>query len=359
MIERVLTDNYCFFTENVLMPKLIPEGPNIPNDLINQLNDDKVVFFCGAGISIPNPSNLPSFLDLLKEVYKKTDASPDLAEKREFGLKVEDSSLNIEEIFRKINEHSINIDRVFGLLEREKRLGQITTKNQTKLRNIIVDILSVSPQKGHLKLHQALMKLSTTSTGKQRLVTTNFDDRFAKAGWPEDKIDNAPKLPIPNYGWSSLVHLHGRIPRNEDKSDLILTSSDFGRAYLSEGWAAQFVIRLFQEFTVVFIGYSLNDPMIRYLTDTIMAERQQRKENFNKSYIFVPYGNKKEESKEVLKELWHSNGIEMILYNKKCEHRILCKTLENLADFKLNSVEKKKKFFLMKCLKILYWETII
>ena len=46
---------------------------------------------------------------------------------------------------------------------------------------------------------------------------------------------------------------------------LIVTDKDFGRAYLRDAWAARFLERMFASFTVLFIGYSHDDVVMRYL----------------------------------------------------------------------------------------------
>ena len=40
---------------------------------------------------------------------------------------------------------------------------------------------------------------------------------------------------------------------------------DFGRAYLTEGWARRFLVDLFRSFPVLFVGYSHNDIVMTYL----------------------------------------------------------------------------------------------
>ena len=118
------------------------------------------------------------------------------------------------------------------------------------------------PATAPLRVHEALLTLSRTEGGT-RLVTTNFDNRFVEAGEANLSVDAAPKLPVPKrYNWSSLVHLHGRIVPDEGGASLVLTAADFGRAYLTERWAARFITELFREFTVVFVGYSVADPVI-------------------------------------------------------------------------------------------------
>ena len=41
------------------MPTFIPNGPFVPDRLVQQLEDDQVVIFCGAGISMG--AGLPSY----------------------------------------------------------------------------------------------------------------------------------------------------------------------------------------------------------------------------------------------------------------------------------------------------------
>jgi hypothetical protein len=50
---------------------------------------------------------------------------------------------------------------------------------------------------------------------------------------------------------------------------------DFGTAYLTERWASRFVAELFNHFTVLFVGYGMNDPVMRYLVDAIGADRHR------------------------------------------------------------------------------------
>ncbi|WP_372449708.1 SIR2 family protein [Microbacterium flavum] len=71
-----------------------------------------------------------------------------------------------------------------------------------------------------------------------------------------------PALPIGDH-FEGIVHLHGSL--NRAAQELVLTDEDFGRAYLTYAWATRFLIPMFQEFTVVFVGYSHDDPIMRYL----------------------------------------------------------------------------------------------
>lgn len=234
------------------MPELVSKGPDIPVELLNQLDDDRVVFFCGAGVSMGGGSQLPNFRDLLCHVYQENHLPPD-------------------EIERKALKDDA-YDKVFERLERPERLGP------EQVRQSVAACLSKEPA-GPLQMHRDLLSLSLVEGG-HRLVTTNFDNRFREAareaaGLREHlQVHDAPALPVPAHRrWRTLVHLHGRIQPNGRHSELVLTSADFGRAYLTEGWAARFVSALFADFTVVFVGYSLSDPVMRYLVDAVATER--------------------------------------------------------------------------------------
>ena len=131
--------------------------------------------------------------------------------------------------------------------------------------------------------HKALLTLSQRRDGKLRLVTTNFDRLFQAVIERESKkltvaTCQAPLLPVPKSRWDGLVYLHGLLPPAPSDSDLdclVVSSGDFGLAYLIERWAARFVSELFRHYTVCFVGYSLNDPVLRYMMDALAADRQR------------------------------------------------------------------------------------
>ena len=295
------------------MPELIADGPSIPVRLLNDLDSGRVVFFCGAGISSGPGSALPKFCDLVCHVYEANDMEPDDAEKEALDL-----------VEPKRDRRRPAFDKALGLLERDERLGA------GALRQTVVERLSAEPC-GELSLHKALIDLSRHEKGI-RLVTTNFDDRFVQAGVQVGTeiapVDAAPKLPVPKpHAWSGLVHLHGRIAVNEDGSSLVLTAADFGRAYLTERWAARFVTELFRGFTVVFAGYSIGDPVMSYMVDALAAERAKGAP-FATAYAFADWdGTGGAKSKTQARDKWIAKSVEPIVYDKRDDHRLLAETL--------------------------------
>ena len=288
------------------MPELVANGPNVPVSLMNEFDNGRVVFFCGAGIS--KSSGLPDFPDLVDHVYSANRMTPDSVERAALDRDGKDPALQRP-----------NFDKALGLLERPERLGAIA------LRRTVVERLS-KPPKGSLDVHTALIALSGSGP-EFRMVTTNFDNRFVQAGLEEERIDCAPKLPVPNsHRWSSLVHLHGRIFKDDDGSDLILTAGDFGRAYLTERWAARFVTELFRNFTVVFVGYSVSDPVMSYMVDALAAERA-RGGQFTTAYAFAESGGSTEEA-EGARDQWRAKNVIPMRYDSSANnHRLLAETL--------------------------------
>ena len=118
----------------------------------------------------------------------------------------------------------------------------------------------------------------------------------------------------------------GELPKDStsELNNLVVSSGDFGRAYLTERWAARFVSELFRNYIVCFVGYSLNDPVLRYMTDAIAADLQ-RGESAQEVFAFGSYSKGKEEEQH--KE-WKNKNVTPILYRKYNHHARLRRTLQ-------------------------------
>lgn len=244
-------------------------------------------------------TGLPSFYGLVNDLYARAGECPNALEQ---GL------LDREQL-----------DKVLGLLDERLVAG--------RLRKEVVARLSQDPT-GPLDVHKAIITLSRME-GSARLVTTNFDDRFERVDG-SSIFHTAPALPIPKlHDWASIVHLHGRIQKNESANYLVLTAADFGRAYLTEGWAARFVTELFRHFTVVFVGYSLNDPVLSYMVDALAAERA-RGANFHQAYAFADYEGD-EAGKEKAESGWRGKNVEPMLFDSQDRFARLNDTLVEWA----------------------------
>ena len=62
--------------------------------------------------------------------------------------------------------------------------------------------------------------------------------------------------------FNGIVHVHGTVSHPKE---MVLTDLDFACAYLTEGWARRFLVELFRNFAVLFVGYSHDDTILSYL----------------------------------------------------------------------------------------------
>lgn len=163
------------------------------------------------------------------------------------------------------------LDQIFGMLQREYTPGKIEREVATVLR---------TRTGAHLACHEIVLRLSTDAKRNPLVVTTNFDLLFERArkgirGW------SPPMLPqiSGDHSPSGVVYLHGRLPTTSDQRRIpamVLGSSDFGRAYLADGWATTFIRQLLERRVVVLLGYSANDPPVRYLLEGLHASTSVR-----------------------------------------------------------------------------------
>ena len=298
------------FTEN---------GPSIPDALLNARDEGRVVFFCGAGVSRAK-AGLPDFFGLAESVLKDlgvtqdSDARKVLDMAREVGQKLSITGL-------------ISTDRVFGLLERDFTVNDIRGAVARSLR---------TTSEADLSAHKTLLRLARTPDSITQLVTTNFDRLFEDCD-PQLSTHQPPRLPNPTRfdDLDGIVYLHGCVNRDysgPDQSEFILSSADFGHAYLSEGWAAEFFRDVVRNYVVVFIGYSADDPPIQYLLEGL--HRGQK--SIPEIYAF-----QSGDSEEVVAR-WRHKGVDPVPYSTVDGHSPLWETLELWADRADNPIEWRK-----------------
>ncbi len=211
---------------------------DFPDPLLAALRDGKLVVFAGAGVSMGKPACLPNFEGLADRIAAGTGQT---------------------------RQDSEPVDRFLG-----------------RLQHAGVDVHARASQalsRGDLEpteLHRDLLRLYS-GAGVIRIVTTNFDRLFEQAS--KDVLDSspevfrAPALPLGN-DFNGIVHVHGAVTH---PGGMVLTDQDFGRAYLTEGWARRFLVALFRQFTVLFVGYGHNDMVMNYLARALPESAASRR----------------------------------------------------------------------------------
>src|SRR5947209_15693846 len=168
-------------------------GPlEIPEEVLTALEENRLVIFAGAGVSIPSPSSLPSFQRLVESIVGRT--------------------LSLDEVGQ--------MDRV---------LGQAASQG-IPVHKLAAEQLTSATSRFN-RLHESLAALFG-SAAAVRVVTTNFDRHFEGAMEANPRLSGvevytAPALPL-GSSFSGLIHLHGVL--GSPPEQLVLTDSDFGRA---------------------------------------------------------------------------------------------------------------------------------
>lgn len=289
------------FTEN---------GPWIPDELLNARDNGRVVLFCGSGVSRAR-ARLPDFFGLAEAVVRELKVSEDsdackvLKKAQEIGEELAISGL-------------ISADRVFALLEREFEIADIQGA-------VAKSLAPKAPT--DLSAHQILLRLAAThDSNRTQLVTTNFDRLFQECN-PNLQCYEAPRLPNSSHYdiLDGIVYLHGRVTSDYGGAaghGFVLSSSDFGYAYLSDGWATEFFREIVRKYVVLFVGYSADDPPIHYLLEGL------RRTNGSSNCI---YAFQADESDEAVAR-WGYKGVEAIPYSHADAHTALWDTLERWAE---------------------------
>ncbi|MFE1083486.1 SIR2 family protein [Brevibacterium sediminis] len=205
----------------------ITDEVDIPDALIAAATDGDLVLFVGAGASMNAPADLPSFNKLVTQIAESIGATVD---------------------------ERMEPDAAIG------RLCNSDPSTRAHLREIIANTESRPND-----THRAIVRLGD-ACDSVRIVSTNYDEHlYAAADELSIELGDifaGPAVPL-GRNFTGLVYLHGRI--SGDLEDLVVTDEDFGRAYLFDGWARRFVTDLFLSRTVLFIGYSHDDAVMKYL----------------------------------------------------------------------------------------------
>jgi hypothetical protein len=314
--------------------RVVSLGPGlspIPERLLLAHARGEVLFIAGAGVS--RPAGLPDFRDLVLGVYEQRDSTvhsaiagspcagcshwiPDTA-----GLNGEQTA----EVRRYVRG---DYDVVLGMLER--RIDS-QSHGKSTVRQAVASILR-APGVGPSRIHRVLMRLADRGRGAVTIVTTNFDlllEDAAKGVRPPVQTYALGGIPRPSYrgDFAGVLHIHGAFDRNRERtSDLVVTDQDFGEFYLRRRIVPDFIYDAARLYSLVFVGYSANDPPMRYLLNAVDAD-STRFSDLKERFAFVGTSTFDHDGLED----WRGRGITPIRYDDGNDHRQLADTLERWA----------------------------
>ncbi|MDM9621093.1 SIR2 family protein [Rhizobium sp. S96] len=303
-------DNPC----SILGMRFTAHGPSIPDDLLLAHDRGEVVFFCGAGVSQAR-AGLSNFQQLARKVMGHLGPAKESPARKLLELATTLDPIQGVGSF-------VATDRVFSLLEREFDTTDIHAAVASALK---------PRDAADLSAHELVLDLAGRRSGAIRLVTTNFDRLFESCD-PSVRSIGPAHLPDPRRAdLNAVVHLHGRVDAGylgSDHEGFVLSSGEFGRAYLADGWAARFIQSLLSRFSIVFLGYSADDPPVQYLLEALKGASQTR----GRMYAFQPG------ESAVASSLWENKGVHAMAYDPSDGHKALWSTLEAWVN-RINDVD--------------------
>lgn len=218
-------------------------------------------------------------------------------------------------------------DRILRALER--RLIGGNARGARAIRDRIREAIrhSLLPNPGaDLTGRLSLLRLSRNEEHRIRLLTTNFDTLFERA-WRGAKGHNIASyacqaMPSPRAAnFDGVLHLHGVLCDLNagvvNDSDLVLTSAEFGDAYLRTGWASRYVYDLARSRVLVLVGYGPDDPPMRYLLKALEADRE-RYPDLKQVYAIAGAADAVRSTEEAL---WRAKGVEPVIFGSDGPHR--------------------------------------
>ena len=221
--------------------------PRIPKQLLNGIKDNKCVLFAGAGASMD--AKMPSWKELVMALVER--------------LKEEYSNLpnrELDEVEKLLCEDKYMILAAYCL----RKLGAY------EFSDVLKQKLSCNGKKSYT--HGLLAKIPFRA-----VITTNFDlfieqtnsanGRMCKTLLPNDMNIAEERL----GGALPVFKIHGSY---ETPDSIVLTKAGIRDLLFNKPQYNETLKRYFTENTVLFYGYSFNDPDIDFILQGIMADKK-------------------------------------------------------------------------------------
>ncbi|MDE2720150.1 hypothetical protein [Candidatus Palauibacter polyketidifaciens] len=127
--------------------QFLANGPDVPDSLLRQHEEGRVVFFAGAGVS--EGADLPGFRKLVSQLFEALNVTPNDLQQRAISDKQYDTAIRLLE---------------------ENHVG-----GREAVRRQVATILTARIPDATTTTHDALLTLGQNREGKTRPITTNFD----------------------------------------------------------------------------------------------------------------------------------------------------------------------------------------
>lgn len=296
---------------------------DLPKALKQKYLEGKVVFFVGAGVSHAPVTELMTFKELTHTLIKEA-----------IGERPGGSAQTGGEIWRPFSYWERTKEELLSDQKYDRALGRLQMLlPHFPLHKRLEHHLEAKERKWN-RWHSSIIKIARNSNCP-RIITTNYD-LFLEMADSDDfqeslKVWEGPALPNP-LRFEGIVHLHGRV--GGETHNMLVTDAEMGNAYVTDGWAARFMREICLSNAVVFVGYSINDPVFQYFTYGLPSDAQM--------YAFLPSTDF--DSGSMSKQDLRRMGVELISHreDKRVDFADILETLEAWSELLIDWTTNKQ-----------------
>jgi len=260
----------------------IPNNLSLPDDIRSVKKDEDLTLFIGAGVS--QLIGCWGWKKLAEELVGKC-------------LKMHIIDYN---------------DKDYLIMENdEKRHMEVISScfNKLKQENLVKEFYSVVEEscQAHNTSNEIYSELKRLG---DYYITTNYDDHFDKY-FSEDsvvyKLEDFVKMGISgaNISRGKLYHIHGSI---KEPSSIVLTEDDYSRRYFDSSYQ-KFLLNIFSTHSLLFIGYALEEVVIR-----LLLKHAKRNQGSKQHFVLKHYYSRQTVRYKEERERFGAMGINVISY---------------------------------------------
>jgi hypothetical protein len=153
-------------------------------------------------------------------------------------------------------------------------------------------------------------------------VTTNADTHFDKLFFKENVIYEKEKFKDTPIEKTNLYHIHGSITCRES---LVFTVSEYLNRYKSKGHLSKFLSNIFENYTVLFVGYGLGEfEMLDFL-----LRPKDNKENTKNHFSLSPFFKGEDNIYKAEQAYYNELGVTLLPYEIDQGHNQLTEVIND------------------------------
>nr|WP_315175141.1 SIR2 family protein [uncultured Flavobacterium sp.] len=239
----------------------------IPEKLEEAIRNNNLVFFVGAGCSIP--LKFPSWKKLIEDILE------------ELNGKYVTSDTHFQNILTGVQSGNKSLFDALNLIENDAKQGNVyKTKSKEIVNSVIENVSENLPDES--EVHRLLWGIST------KIITTNYDkalEKYVPKSISPKIFDNKNPYQVLKSQLSNAQFLHKIHGDYENPDSIILFESDYKKIYEKDDCNKDALIAHFKGKTILFIGFSLTDPFVNDLFTNI--KKIYKGHTVNEHYIFT------------------------------------------------------------------------